>query len=647
MLAVRALLVAASLSCAADFPLAGKAFFVFEGGNRNSFGLLEDVSPKKAFFVRFNSSDNATIRWANLDGKYFNNTLDIATEIQRQFSSNKWTNAGRGSLVNDLNVAWSWEENLTLNAKWSCKDALMRMNKVAGDNYYESYTMTGRVTGVEKSVSGSVGALSSEQTVFDDRPECWLQRKKESALYWYYLENPALKANGLEGNSACSQGWCGLRGEVSYRRANFKMLNAEVYDSLECRRLPEACTSRLYYDDQEAIHFNPPSGLYIVHLFPQVVWRPRNVMSGGLHYGVDPVSTAAMRAERKAALDPNATDDPITAGWRSPLVDEALSTTTSFQFRIDEILSTNDVQLRDPSTKPKWTHNPSLAVYYAGQGDDFSTGTIAKALVVAFSYGKTRYQFMRNIDANCGADWSTVEKTVATTMYGTSPVMESRVNELIPYCYASQLDEANALFDGREKLRKARDSRPCVLFSDAKPATNLVKRWKLKTDPRTGKGYDVSDFIWKGCPDGATAFWTSELHIVFGGGAPPAGGVSIGGNKYLVPTMLNRNQLMDALAQPYERCNPVIVANACRAYDWTYNYAVANPSVDWSGEIRDFADRRRRTACPDVSILKAQLASIANPKLRPRASDCQADPFSWSVVTYPTAWTPTVPMEAP
>lgn len=641
------LLASVSIAGAATFPLGGKAYFVFEGGNKNAFGLMEDVSPKKAFFIRFNSADNATIRWANLDGMYFNNTLDIATEIQRQFASNKWSNAGRGSLFNDANVAWSWEENLTLNAKWSCKDALIRANKIAGDNFYESYGMTGRVIGEEKTVTGATGALSAEETVFDDRPECWLERKSESALYWYYAENPLARPNGLEGNSSCSRGWCGLRGEISYTRRNFKFLNGEVYDSLGCRRTPESCTSRLYYDDQEAIHFNPPSGLFIVHLFPQVVWRPRNVMSGGLHYGIDPVSTATMRAERKAALDRNATDDPITAGWRTPLIDEARSTTASFQFRVDEILASNDIQLRDPSTKPKWRHDPPLAVYYAGQGDDFATSTISKALLAAFSYGKSRHRFLRSIEANCGADWATVEKNVSTTMYGTTPVTEERVNELIPYCYASKEDEANAIFDGREKLRKARDSRPCVLFTAPKAATNLVKRWKLKKDPLTGSTYDVSDFLWKGCPDGPTAYWNGYLWIRFGSATPPPGAVSIGGNKYVVPTQMNRNQMMDVLAQPYERCSPAVVANACRTYDWIYNYTAGTPSVDWTGEIRDYAHRRRLTACPDVAILVAQLASIKDPKLRPRASDCQSDPFHWSVATSPTPWTPTIPMATP
>lgn len=619
------------------FPLVGRSFMFFEGGSKTSFALLEDVAPKKAIFVQFLSTESANIYWANLEGMYFNNTIDIATEITKQFSSNVIYGARRGSLMNDANVFWNWEENSAINAKWSCKDALQTKVNATG-NMYATYNMVGRINGEEKTISGPIGALSAEKATFDDRPDCWLQRVGVSAEErWRALNGGAFSADYFLKSSTCSGGWCSLNGTIPGWDQEIKSLNTEVYDSVGCFRNATSCVSRSMYDNDDAKKITSSSGLYIIHLFPEVLWRPRNILSGGVYAGIAPVNTAAMRIERKASLQSGG-DDPVTAGWRSPLVDEKLSTLISLQLRASELMKDGNVLLRDPSSKPKWTHVPLLGIGYGSTDPtQLSAYTVADMLVKAFSYGKPmRYKFLSSVGANCGLDWADVEKRISTTIYGNAPVSESRVNQLVPYCYTSTDDEAKAMTDGREKVRLAKNSRPCVLFSGT-PVTNAVKRWKLKIDPLTNKTYDVSNFIWRGCPDGPTRFWigTVKIHRVW----PRSYSEEI-------INYLNRNQILDELATPFERCNPGVVANACRVYDWVYNYTKLNPSVDWSGQIMNYADKRRKTACPDVKILQNQLANIAkkNPQLLP--TTCKADPFRWTVATYP-AWTPTYPMANP
>lgn len=629
-----ALAIFCSLAFSQTFPFTGRSFLFLEGGNKGAFSLLEDVSPRKAIYVYFFNENKIDIAWANLDGMYFNNIQAISDEIARQFKTNKILGASRGNLINDPGAVWSWEENLSITAKWSCRDALILMTKKY-HNIYSKYGMTGRINGIEKTVSSTLESLPYDNTVFDDRPECWLERNGESPYNTLTEKNNIrVGQETFDKHVACVGGWCSLRSKIDRIGHEFRAAESEVFDSAYCWRSQYSCTSRQMYENENAQMIKDPTGLYIIHLFPQVLWRPRNTLTGGSHRGITPVTTSVMRANRAKALAPSASDDLATAGWRSPMVDDTLSVMISVQARLSELNSEGHLVLEDPNPHPKWTHSPKLAIGRNSFDRGFSgpgAYELNTMLLKAFSYGKpTRYNFFRNMANNCGNNWASVETETAKRLYGSEPVREDRTNQYIPYCYVSPAEEFYAMTDGREADRLARNARPCVLFSE-KPVTASVRRWKLQTDPLTGKKYDLSDFLWKGCPDAPTNAWI--------GLTTPSGVVET--------YFLNRNQIMDELATPYERCSPVAVANACRFYDWVYNYATNVRGIDWTGQIQKMADKRRKTACPDVRILKQQLARIAsqNPALLP--TKCGTDRYDWSIGTYPNLWVPTIPMEQP
>jgi hypothetical protein len=664
--------------------LRGRTYLFFEGGNERNFSIIGDAPVKTVIRVRFSGEYKMQMHWANLTGTHFNNAYDIAGEVLKQFAMedhvvNVAGPEHLGPILDNPNAKANWFFNAALETRWSCKEALERLNSLAlaSGVSYTSYTMSGRIRGKDQTIEKSISSLSGEIVDFDERPECYLERFGESPWNTAYKILAAQESFTdveliKERSANCTRGLCAVRGILDERNPKHAIYSEETFSEEEARggsrALPtEQIHSRYNYDDQKATKVINSGGVMVLHLFPQVRWAPRNTLTG------KPIlntlflkSTAEAKALRAAALAPGAGDNPATMGWRTPMVAEDSSAVLSVLLKVDatnpDIRGLLWLQERGVPT-PKWSHNPPIAIEVPGQGFP-SQSALAGHILSAFAAKKetTLDQFLR-INQRCGWDWSTIERDAAYTMYGQTPVEEKWASSRIPYCYSSDDQEKAAWLNGEEKERALRDERPCVLRfdKDGKPTAGafmtMTKRWKLKTDPTTKRPYDAADFIWQGCPDKKTPFWTlgpvatgdpNEQTISIKVGSRTEYITLPGGRRIeyvvedfqsFVKDFLNKNRLEEFMRQPYHRCNPTHVLNSCRTYTWIYDMFAQGVVYDGTGQLKRTAERKKNASCQDVNALLVQLTQVASsrPQDLPDFTKC-TNIHAFNAATYPTPY---------
>lgn len=705
----------------------GKTYLFIEGGNQNVFGILADVAPRKIVAVKFGAQNpsgrtTSVIKFATLDGMYFNNTIDIADESIRQFAanvnwggsynydhnvplrdlkgmgavgssepptallsffgSNKYScnSIGSGDTANDgstIKQKYGNPDGIQLiadngiNSLWTCAgDASGANTGLAGvangiNKFYQGqaavytsfdrYFMSGFRDGKEKIVEGSMDELvgqtanlGQDKFFFDSRPFCYISRKGPSILAWE-ATNQSKSPDGsfLQSRATCSNGWCGLIGKPSKAPVNNleNLMVQEAFDSAGCLASPWSCESRLYYPEN-AGYFTVTSGepLYLLHLYPKLRWVPRDPVLGGTQRSFKPVSTEKMRALRCLAVKQGdqVARDPILTGFRSPVVADTASVLISAQFRASDVDDAEGIiRLNDAGIHPRWQHDPPIAVRMS---DNFLNNPTAQevgnALLRAFTYKTNKAKFYKDVEGNCGYGWMLDEKAIAQQIYTLKDTQ--LVNPNVPYCYSSMDDERNAILNGTETARKANAKGPCVLRATGKPYSVKLKRWTLNWDPMSDplkpKKYDVSKFIWKGCPDGPTKYSAISIMNTLVNRPPVQGANFVAaapdGSQYIWSafTNYNRSQLWGLLNNANTNCmekTPKVQINAARATnyiaDWIANRNVSDPG----GDLFNLANKRRKEALLDYIRIKTKLDDMTAKGTNNGGTNVCVDPFQF------------------
>lgn len=715
-------------------PLGGRSYLFIEGGNPNVFGVLADVAPRKVIAVHFNNGVNASayaeIRYASLDGMYFNNVLDLSREVVNQFQVNvNWKldygyafneplreldrgmsvgngppvsllgfyNSNRyscndikaGDTANDggaIRSKYGYPDGLQLipdngiNSLWTCAgDASGQNTGLAGVakgingfyqgqpavySSYDRYFMSGFRDGKEKVVEGSMDELigpsanlGQDKFFFDGRPNCFISRKGPSVLSWEATsQSKSPDASFLQSRATCSNGWCGLIGSPTKAPVtNLENLMAqEAFDSAGCLASPWSCESRLYYPDN-AGYFTVKSGepLYLLHLYPKLRWLPRDPVLGGTQRSFKPVSTEKMRALRCLAIKQGdqVARDPILTGFRSPVVADSASVLLSAQFRATDVDDAEGViRLNDVGAHPRWQHDPPVAVRLS---DNFignpTAQEVGNALLRAFTFKSRKASFYKAVEANCGYSWMLDEKAVADQIYTLKDTQ--LVNPNVPYCYASVQDERNAILNGSETTRKANATGPCVLRSTGKPYSVKMKRWTLNwdpmSDPNKPKKYDVSKFLWKGCPDGPTKYSAVSIMTTLFNRPPVSNAAFVSttsdGSQHIwaANTAYNRSQLWDLLNNPNTNCmekTPKVQINAARATNFIADWIALGNVTDPGKDLFNLADKRRKEALLDYVRVKTKLDEMNLKGTNNGGTNVCVDPFQFhpgAVNSYP------------
>jgi hypothetical protein len=450
---------------------------------------------------------------------------------------------------------------------------------------------------------------------------------------------------------------------LDQRNQDYIYMSKEVWDSASCWS-QSTCRALLYYDPANAVKVPSNDGVLVLHLYPKVLWAPRNVLTGSPDMNATLLMpTSDARTLRFKALQPGAGDGALDIGWRTPIIAEDSSAISSIMMKFD---GTNPdangfLWVQDRSAKPKWSHNPPVAIQL-DRANAMDPSYLASRIMAAFSAtNPTASANFLTLPTRCGNNWALDEQSIAHQMYGPGPVDTSWPTSKVPYCYSSAADEAAALTDGREKTRLQANVRPCVLFSSGGPSTALTKRWRLLNDPETGTTYDVGDFIWKGCPDMPTQFWTTappkglpneiDIRIITGYqmiSAGRHGGFTVPVYTSFMQDFLNRNRLESFMRTQYNRCDPVAVLHSCSTFDWIWQMLAYNPTLDPTQELTQTAYRKRNGACMDVNALNNELTDLAaeDPNSLPNFNKC-TDIHKYNAATYPYLWNVDLTMYPP
>jgi hypothetical protein len=663
----------------ADFPLNGQSWIFVEGGNPNAFSILEDVNPKRIFWVYFEDDNNVQMKYLNLMDSPYSSVFDMATDIQKEF---RYTFSGKkGSPFKNLEgfeipPIFNWVKSKTIGRTYSCKEAIKKRIDIVGiPDYYDSYRMVGKTNDEDYDETKSIWEIDKETITFSQMPSCELIREGQSPIV-RFIE--AKVNDGVDFKKdvqyACVDGWCNISEEMQDRRVMEvdKKLYFVMTEAFKEEDIMSVYTENVYTLSERNMETIPmDADVYILHLFPQLTWSPRNSLTGKPLGELYWKNTQEMREARLKALSERVTK--LEAGWRSPLMVEEKSAVYSVAFDIGSMEEGKWLYLNDKSVNNRWQSNPAWA-YKVGEGNTINgmdVNSIAVLLLKIFSKKESpeRYEFYDKIEENCGAFWLEAEKEVADYLWTYEKTISANPN--IEYCYGSSSDELAARTDGREERRVAEQEYPCALFwtkvenrnsggnycyldeSDENAAnedgreaerremlpvstcdlyagvgmTIAYEKWTLAKN-NLGEHLDVSQYLWRGCPDpnfgslpGIPSYEVCE-HV------PPAGAPGNCVN-------LNRNDLRKMLISSYPRCGTAPAMDMCVIADYVLYLTEQYPSLDFSGTLASSAWFKRKVACDDYAHIKKSLEGITDAEKKPFCSseglDLHTPTMRWGV----------------
>jgi hypothetical protein len=536
------------------FPKSGQTWLYTQAGNPNIMNILGEIELSKALIVHYSPS-SPEIWWANIGTSMFKSVWEMAEEVHTQLQSlqNHRTNMNEGDLWQDpVNNGWKKVHEPVGNLVYSCK-SITKQIATRAPGLYQSLIQRGTsIEGENIEHTLSMGeVLSTDTNWYEQPPECTLSRLPTTS-------DPGFKpcTEASDGDAAASCEWSckediqGSRWCTSVYTSEYAATPAQQErrkdvcspDLRVCKRTLDEST----FDTKEL-----GDKVWTVYLYPKVVWSPRNVLTGGAIELIEH-TTSSMLDGRRSALNALSNENgnpsgmgPQEQGMMSPILNDKESTIFTLRFRETDIFSLGTTipgwaSLKDHENG-HWNARPWRAIQLSNgrkSPAEFTAYELLQWILMASSETNDDFNFFADISNQCGSDWYLEEKYLSDWIVDTR--REQLSNPHISYCYADSISELKAITNGSEQRRREEDREPCALYTE--PGHYSVDAHYL--DFKNLEDKDVSEMIWKGCPDP----YNETVGYIAGMYSKAIK------RQYVNWYRPNRNEIREFLQKPFSRC---------------------------------------------------------------------------------------------